>query len=258
MGLIRGYGLLKLIPNDDLASDDTVIGRYMSLSRFIDLIAHKWLFFSQTTEFDDKLEGALSLSTFAQVRDWARQHENEPRAWEIIKDYKKFSEDLYISCWCKGQQGKSFQESIAMWRLFTPYPFDGVLVLSSVAKLKESLTQEENLSENFKFCNVDYIDHRTDWSDISMVGRSIIKSAYQKNNAYKYENELRVLHHEETDAYGPRKPILLKPDILISEIRLSPGWDRGMCKPIQKICNSFGYEFPIDISSLKLAENIYR
>ena len=152
--------MLELIPEEDLASDETVIGRYMSLSSFLDLISNKRLFFSRRSTFSDQLEAKVPIKTKERIQKWVRSGGKLGlcRNGEI-DDATDEIERLYISSWAAGTESGNFNESIAMWNMYTPSDYDGVLVLSSVKQFKSAALFADN---QIAICKIRYFDHIKD------------------------------------------------------------------------------------------------
>jgi len=94
--------------------DNTTIWRYMSFTKFVDLIATKKLYFHRLDQNEDSWEGFL------------------PENYDI-KDKLYIRYNRYINCWSINNY-----ESAAMWKVYGP-PGESVAIKTNVGKLKESL-----------------------------------------------------------------------------------------------------------------------
>ena len=65
-------------PNIKLPEDpDTIVWKYLDLSKFLDLLLSKKLFMSRSDKFEDQYEGTFSEPTFEEIKKLA------------IEDYRK-------------------------------------------------------------------------------------------------------------------------------------------------------------------------
>jgi hypothetical protein len=113
------YSLLTTLP------DDTVLWRYLSLARFMDLLEHRALWFSRMDQFEDPLEGiftdaeleqmaSLSVSSALPILGFSRA------AGTVKGDTQSFLRIIamirvshFVSCWREGPH-----ESMAMWDIY--------------------------------------------------------------------------------------------------------------------------------------------
>ena len=87
---------------------NTIVWKYLDLSKFLDLLLSKKLFMSRSDKFEDQYEGTFSEPTYEEIRKIA---ENNP---EFLDYYKSHREKIVISSWHINEY-----ESFAMWQIFT-------------------------------------------------------------------------------------------------------------------------------------------
>ena len=90
----------------------------------------------------------------------------------------------HVSCWRWGE------ESEAMWRLYCPGD-DGVAVRTTFAKLRDSVNDPHTCVSEVKYFDYNsgrFLRHEHDWDP-----------AFHKREAFKHEQEVRVLRHDVAD-----------------------------------------------------------
>lgn len=99
--------MYKENPNINLPENcDTVVWKYLDLSKFLDLLMSKKLFMSRSDKFEDQYEGTFSEPTFEEIR---KISENNPEFLDIYKSQRK---NVVISGWHINEY-----ESFAMWQI---------------------------------------------------------------------------------------------------------------------------------------------
>ena len=77
------------IPEDP----DTIVWKYLDLSKFVDLLLYRKLFLSRSDKFEDQYEGTFSEPTFEEIRKLSI---NNP---VFLDYYKSHRENVVISSW---------------------------------------------------------------------------------------------------------------------------------------------------------------
>ena len=62
--------------NITLPSDETIIWKYLDLSKFLDMLLSKQLFMSRSDKFEDQYEGTFSEPTFEEIRKISEENLN--------------------------------------------------------------------------------------------------------------------------------------------------------------------------------------
>lgn len=119
-------------PNISLPENlDTVVWKYLDLSKFLDLLLSRKLFMSRSDKFEDQYEGTFSEPTFEEIR---KISENNP---EFLDAYKTQRKNVVISSWHINEY-----ESFAMWQIFTQNS-EGLAIQSTIRRIQESLHLEK-------------------------------------------------------------------------------------------------------------------
>lgn len=111
---------------------DTVIWKYLDLSKFLDLLLSQKLFMSRSDKFEDQYEGTFSEPTYEEIKKLAT---NNP---DFLNYYKTHREKIAISSWHINEY-----ESFAMWQIFTQNS-EGLAIQSTIGRLQKSLDLETN------------------------------------------------------------------------------------------------------------------
>lgn len=165
-------------------SDSDTVWRYMDFSQYVSLLTSEdnELWFSRVDKFDDPYEGMPTEKQLTNGRG------NDRRI--MIERYKGNLEKVYANCWYNGEG-----QSDAMWKLY-PNSDEGVAIKTTVGNLKSALQTNHDLF----FANIEYID----WEDDSVPLQPLIAPSLHKRDAFKHEQEMRVVLRHETweDLYG--------------------------------------------------------
>ena len=106
---------------------DTIVWKYLDLSKFVDLLLYRKLFLSRSDKFEDQYEGTFSEPTFEEIRKLSI---NNPA---FLDYYKSHRENVVISSWHINEY-----ESFAMWQIFTQKS-EGLAIQSTVGRIQEAL-----------------------------------------------------------------------------------------------------------------------
>src|SRR6188768_4287534 len=88
---------------------ETIVWKYLDLSKFLDLLLSKKLFMSRSDKFEDQYEGTFSEPTFEEIKKLAI---DKP---EFLNYYKTHREKVAVSSWHINEY-----ESFAMCGRFLP------------------------------------------------------------------------------------------------------------------------------------------
>ena len=198
--------------------DDTVLWRYLSFVRFMELIEGKKLWFSRVDKFEDPLEGT---HTDAEIfKSWEPGLSGQPPSSDLPSDKQEFVVGLaplmhYVSCWREGED-----ESMAMWDVYGKGE-GTVAIQSTVGQLKESLAPEPR---PIILGRVNYVHWHLEKSGLKIDPISI---CFRKDQSYKHEAEVRaaILDPENpTIAFGQSKKGDSMSDV---KAKITPGIEVG-------------------------------
>lgn len=229
----------------------TRIWRYTDLAKTIHLLAAKTLHFTRIDQFDDRFEGSYPVQN---LKDWESQY---PKVGDF-NCWRKFG---CVSCWYEADN-----ESAAMWELYSK-GHQGIAILSTKDRLKESLESDQPFCENVK-----YIDFLREKASI----KTPLDVFLYKRTEFNYEQEYRAVLFKLPQSDGcdngiPRygsvekqagfpehgKDIPVDPEVLIENLVLSPyakPWYREL---VEEVLSKYGVNTSILAESELAADPVY-
>ena len=191
--------------NDVVPSDNDTLWRYMNLEKFIALLQTQKLYFTRADVLaqSDPYEGAITENeqrqfkledALAQIIVPLLGGPNVPQGFmedSVREIFKKIYYESFINCWHINDN-----ESLAMWKLFAN-DTSGIAIKTTFGKLKKALEEaKEQISVGkVKYCN--FYNYNLGIQDAQENIIKDNKCLLRKNEYYRYENELRLICHEE-------------------------------------------------------------
>ena len=162
-------------PVFDEPPSDTVLWRYMDLSRFLALLERRALYMSAVSRFSDPFEGTMTHALRAQVEARGKNHAREWASWRIA---------TYVNCW-----NQDIEESVALWSMYST-SHGGVAIRSSVGAIKSALDPNGGSRGNELYIGrVRYVDFDT----VTMPEDNTLWPVVHKRLPYRFEQEIRVV-----------------------------------------------------------------
>lgn len=214
---------------------NTMVWKYLDLSKFLDLLLHKQLFMARSDKFEDQYEGTFSEPTFVEIQ---KLSEHKP---EFLEYYKNHRKNVVISSWHINDH-----ESFAMWQIFTKSK-EGIAIQSTVDKIQKALALEHDFEQHIG--KVNYIDYKTQHIPFDDAFFPFL----YKRKSFIYEKEVRII----TDASHSKDEIHegLKIDVdvekLISKIYIHPKSENWYKKLIFELIDRLNLDFEIGVSDLE-------
>lgn len=234
-------------------SKDTILWRYMDLSKFVMMLKNSSLYFSSPNQFDDIYEGAhgelrnkkawddfyISYAKTAIITApdncWHKIDKDrlDNEACRIAEDItNNRSHCIFINCWHSNQV-----ESEAMWKMYSVNTKNAVAIKTNVEKLK---TQLGNIAKINRVKYVDYSKRFVSPNDIYWF----------KRLSFEYEKEVRAIVYdpEKRDCNGIEVEVNLSE--LIDGINISPyapTWFQGL---VDDILIKYGYNIKTKMSHM--------
>ena len=221
-----------LIQNGDYQIDESKnIVRYISFTKFTDLILTEKIFFVNASKLTDQYEFRLTDIHENQVLTTFSKFYDKTKAQEILEVYRNTMKvhrtQFYVNSW-----SEEMQESYALWKIYLGGQ-DGVSIKTDFKSLKKAFEKSEKSVEIGK---VKYDEKLSEYLNPNLV--------YRKRNYYEYEKEVRLCYYstkfdtgvieDKASENGPISPkeyrelnfngFKEKVDLLslIKEIRISP------------------------------------
>lgn len=222
--------------NSTLPEDpNTIIWKYLDLSKFLDLLLSRKLFLSRSDKFEDQYEGTFSEPTFEEIK---RLSENNP---EFLSYYKSHREKVVVSSWHINEY-----ESFAMWQIFTQNS-EGLAIQSTIGRLQKALEVEKDTQQYIG--EVNYIDYKKEYIPFEDTFFPFLF----KRKSFQYEREVRVLSDLSNQQIKINDGIKIDIDInqLIEKIYIHPKSENWYKKLVIELVSKLGFDFEIEKSDLE-------
>ncbi len=214
---------------------DTIVWKYLDLSKFLDLLLSKKLFMSRSDKFEDQYEGTFSEPTFEEIKKLSI---NNP---DFLSYYKTHREKVAVSSWHINEY-----ESFAMWQIFTQNS-EGLAIQSTVKRLQDALIPEKNYKQYIG--EVNYIDYKKEYIPFD----DFFFPFLFKRKSFQYEREVRIIT-DVTDSYIKLNDGLkINVDItqLIEKIYIHPKSENWYKNLVIQLVKQLGFDFEIEKSDLE-------
>lgn len=223
-------------PNISLPENsDTVVWKYLDLSKFLDLLLSKKLFMSRSDKFEDQYEGTFSEPTFEEIR---KISENNPEFLDVYKTQRK---NVVISSWHINEY-----ESFAMWQIFTQNS-EGLAIQSTIKRIQESLHLEKHYEQHIG--EVNYIDYKKEYIPFDDDFFPFLF----KRKSFQYEREFRIISNLSSHNLTINEGVKIDVDInkLIEKIYIHPKSENWYKNLVIQLVGQLGFDFTIEKSDLE-------
>jgi len=222
----------NIVLSDD---NDTIVWKYLDLSKFLDLLLSKKMFLSRSDKFEDQYEGTFSEPTFEEIKKIA---DNNPK---FLEYYKSHREKIAISSWHTNEY-----ESFAMWQIFTKNQ-EGLAIQSTIGRLKEAL-RLETATEQY-IGDVNYIDYKKEYIPFEDTFFPFLF----KRKSFQYEREVRIITDVTKQNISINDGLKINIDIavLIEKIYIHPKSENWYKKLVIELVTKLGFDFEIEKSDLE-------
>jgi len=222
--------------NINLPEDpDTIVWKYLDLSKFLDLLISRKLFMSRSDKFEDQYEGTFSEPTFEEIK---KLSENNP---EFLDYYKSHREKVVVSSWHINEY-----ESFAMWQIFTQNS-EGLAIQSTIGRLQKSLVAENEFKQYIG--EVNYIDYKKEYIPFDDMFFPFLF----KRKSFQYEREVRIISDIGEKNIKINDGLKINVDIsqLIEKIYIHPKSENWYKKLVIELVSKLGFDFEIEKSDLE-------
>jgi hypothetical protein len=214
---------------------DTIIWKYLDLSKFLDLLMSKKLFMSRSDKFEDQYEGTFSEPTFEEIRKLSIDNP------DFLKFYKTHREKVAISSWHINEY-----ESFAMWQIFTQNT-EGLAIQSTIGRLQNALAPENNYKQFIG--EVNYIDYKKEYIPFDDMFFPFLF----KRKSFQYEREVRIITDvaESNITLNDGLKINVNLGQLIEKIYIHPKSENWYKNLVIQLVKQLGFDFTIEKSDLE-------
>ena len=222
-------------PNITVPARDTVVWKYLDLSKFLDLLMSKKLFMSRSDKFEDQYEGTFSEPTFEEIR---KISENNPEFLDIYKSQRK---NVVISSWHINEY-----ESFAMWQIFTQNS-EGLAIQSTIGRIQDSLNAEKQFEQHIG--EVNYIDYKKEYIPFENAFFPFLF----KRKSFQYEREVRIITDVGDSNIKLNDGLKINVNInqLIEKIYIHPKSENWYKNLVIQLVTQLGFDFKIEKSDLE-------
>ena len=214
---------------------NTVVWKYLDLSKFLDLLLSQKLFMSRSDKFEDQYEGTFSEPTFEEIKKLSINNPN------FLNHYKIHREKVAISSWHINEY-----ESFAMWQIFTQNS-EGLAIQSTIGRLQEALAPEINFNQYIG--EVNYIDYKKEHIPFD----DLFFPFLFKRKSFQYEGEVRILTDIGDSAVKINEGLKISVaiDALIEKIYIHPKSENWYKNLVIQLVKELGFDFTIEKSDLE-------
>ncbi|MCD0466618.1 hypothetical protein [Flavobacterium sp. ENC] len=223
-------------PNIKLPEDpDTIVWKYLDLSKFLDLLLSKKLFMSRSDKFEDQYEGTFSEPTFEEIKKLAVDNP------DFLNYYKTHREKVAISSWHINEY-----ESFAMWQIFTQNS-EGLAIQSTIGRIQSALKPENNFDQYIG--EVNYIDYKKEYIPFD----DLFFPFLFKRKSFQYEREVRIITDTSKSNLKLNDGLKIHVDInqLIEKIYIHPKSENWYKKLVIELVERLGFGIEIEKSDLE-------
>ena len=223
-------------PNIKLPKDpNTIIWKYLDLSKFLDLLMSEKLFMSRSDKFEDQYEGTFSEPTFEEIKKLSIDNP------DFLNYYKTHREKVAISSWHINEY-----ESFSMWQIFTQNS-EGLAIQSTIGRLQESLVLETNFKQYIG--EVNYIDYKKEHIPFDDMFFPFLF----KRKSFQYEGEVRIITDigESNIKINEGLKINVEINRLIGKIYIHPKSENWYKNLVIQLVKQLGFDFKIEKSDLE-------
>ncbi|MBP4141734.1 hypothetical protein J3S90_07950 [Flavobacterium sp. P4023] len=223
-------------PNIKLPEDpNTIIWKYLDLSKFLDLLMSQKLFMSRSDKFEDQYEGTFSEPTFEEIKKLSIDNPS------FLDFYKSHREKVAISSWHINEY-----ESFAMWQIFTQNS-EGLAIQSTIGRLQKSLIPETNFNQYIG--EVNYIDYKKEHIPFDDMFFPFLF----KRKSFQYEGEVRVITDIGDNQLRINEGLKINVNIneLIEKIYIHPKSENWYKNLVIQLVKKLNFDFTIEKSDLE-------
>ena len=214
---------------------DTVVWKYLDLSKFVDLLLYKKLFMSRSDKFEDQYEGTFSEPTFEEIRKLSIDNP------EFLDYYKTHRKNVVISSWHINEY-----ESFAMWQIFTQ-KHEGLAIQSTLERIQQALSLDRNFEQHIG--SVNYIDYKKEYIPFDNTFFPFLF----KRKSFQYEREIRIISDVSAHNLNIDNGLKIDVDIeqLIEKIYIHPKSENWYKNLVIELVKRLGFDFIIEKSDLE-------
>ncbi|MGL2994714.1 hypothetical protein [Flavobacterium sp. TSSA_36] len=214
---------------------ETIVWKYLDLSKFLDLLLSQKLFMSRSDKFEDQYEGTFSEPTYEEIKKLSKDNP------DFLKYYKTHREQVAISSWHINEY-----ESFAMWQIFTQNS-EGLAIQSTIKRLQKALAPEDHFKQYIG--EVNYIDYKKEYIPFD----DLFFPFLYKRKSFQYEREVRIISDVTENNLKLNDGLKINVDInqLIEKIYIHPKSENWYKNLVIQLVSQLGFDIEIEKSDLE-------
>lgn len=214
---------------------DTIVWKYLDLSKFLDMLLCNQMFMSRSDKFEDQYEGTFSEPTFEEIK---RISQNNP---DFLDYYKSQRKNVVISSWHINEY-----ESYAMWQIFTKNN-EGLAIQSTVQRMQDAMQPEKRYEQHIG--EVKYIDYKKEYIPFD---NNFFPFLF-KRKSFQYEREVRIVSDLSGHKLNINEGVKVNIDVnqLIERIYIHPKSENWYKNLVIQLMQQLGFDFQIEKSDLE-------
>ena len=223
-------------PNIKLPNDpNTIVWKYLDLSKFLDMLLSQKLFMSRSDKFEDQYEGTFSEPTFDEIKKLSKDNP------KFLEYYKSHREKVVVSSWHINEY-----ESFAMWQIFTQNS-EGLAIQSTIGRLQNALKLERNYKQFIG--EVNYIDYKKEYIPFD----DLFFPFLFKRKSFQYEREIRIISDTSSENVKINEGLKIDVDIsqLIEKIYIHPKSENWYKNLVIELVSKLDFNIEIEKSDLE-------
>lgn len=234
--------------------DTATLWRYMTFTKFVELLQSSNLYFAALNRMEDNYEGwhskkSLEMSEAGIRRGFSGQ--DAAGLSDVLSMFKKSTEftkdwarrSMFVSCW-----HSNVHESAAMWKLYLTTN-EGVAIRTTLANAREAFAAAE---ADVYASSVRYIDFNTDPVPLDNIFSRVV----YKRKSFEHEQEVRFIHWAPKfdqdvllqDVPGVKIPVNLA--LLVQHVYVAPLAPPWFLDVVRNTATKYGLDAPITQSDL--------
>ena len=214
---------------------NTIVWKYLDLSKFVDLLLNRKLFMSRSDKFEDQYEGTFSEPTFEEIRKLSIDNP------DFLDYYKTRRKNVVISSWHINEY-----ESFAMWQIFTQKR-EGLAIQSTLGRLQKALIPETTYVQHIG--EVNYIDYKKEYIPFDNAFFPFLF----KRKSFQYEREIRIISDVTQHNLMIDNGLKIEIDLiqLIEKIYIHPKSENWYKNLVIELVKRLDFDFEIEKSDLE-------
>lgn len=247
-------------PADKKSHISTSLWRYMSLSKLIQMLNSRSMWFSRVDQLleDDPFEGSIPYRYAPRLLDaeqlekdalHEQKHNLAPGSLAKLRAtrlqmHRAERERTYVSCW-----HASRSDSDAMWRLYGAEKDGSVCVQTTAARVFDQLPD---------WVRVGRVSYKSYETDVFPTNNSF-SPFFHKRACFSHENEVRLLVNPSVDSMdGPWNPAAIgipvpfDPDRLLVRICVSPTSPEWFLETVAATVRKFDVSVPVEHAPMSM------